>query len=182
MCDEAENGGLETVKVLELFSGIGGMHFAIDQASRNVPIQYEVVAAMDISDVANKVYKHNFPEVNHISGNICGLTAKKVNALGVSAIFMSPPCQPFTRQGLQKDLEDTRTQTLGSHREVVAADIKLEIRPGGKRQGLRDIGSLQVVDRDADKPRFRIPNVPFVSFTARHSKLEIKVLHHRQKA
>ena len=46
------------------------------------------------------------------SGNICGLTAKKLNGWGVNAIMMSPPCQPFTRQGLKKDVQDTRTQPL----------------------------------------------------------------------
>ena len=35
------------MKVLELFSGVGGMHFALEKAG----IQSEVVAAIDISDV-----------------------------------------------------------------------------------------------------------------------------------
>ena len=71
-----------------------------------------MVAAIDISEVANKVYRHNFPNVNHISGNICGLTAEKINKLNINAIFMSPPCQPFTRQGKQNDLKDPRTEPL----------------------------------------------------------------------
>ena len=52
----------QTLKVLELFSGIGGMHFALKRACSN----YQVVAAVDISEVANKVYRHNFPDVNHL--------------------------------------------------------------------------------------------------------------------
>ena len=32
--------------------------------------------------------------------------------MGISAIVMSPPCQPFTRQGLQKDIGDARTEPL----------------------------------------------------------------------
>ena len=32
--------------------------------------------------------------------------------MGISAIVMSPPCQPFTRQGLQKDVGDARTEPL----------------------------------------------------------------------
>ena len=84
------------IRVLELFSGIGGMHYALSQArdtlSREI-FDFEVIAAMDISEVANKVYRHNFPQVNHIAGNICGLTADKVNKWEIDAIFMSPPCQ-----------------------------------------------------------------------------------------
>ncbi len=38
------------LRVLELFSGIGGMHFALEAAG----VHAEVVAAMEVSDVANK--------------------------------------------------------------------------------------------------------------------------------
>ncbi len=57
-----------------------------------------------------KVYRHNFPNVKHESGNICGLKAETLEKKGVEAIFMSPPCQPFTRQGLKKDLQVTLDQ------------------------------------------------------------------------
>jgi len=99
------------LRVLELFSGVGGMHFSLRRAF-GAAGEYTVVAAVDINEVANKVYKHNFPDVIHVNGNICGLTAKKLNGWGVNAIMMSPPCQPFTRQGLKKDVQDTRTQPL----------------------------------------------------------------------
>ena len=71
MAEEAEE---RAIVVLELFSGIGGMHFALREAGIT---DVKVAAAMDISDVANRIYKHNFPKTNHVSGNICGLTAKK---------------------------------------------------------------------------------------------------------
>ena len=46
----------EPVRVLELFSGIGGMHYALRKASENLPsFNYKVVMAVDISEVANKV-------------------------------------------------------------------------------------------------------------------------------
>ena len=37
---------------------------------------------------------------------------RRLNKMGISAILMSPPCQPFTRQGLQKDVGDARTEPL----------------------------------------------------------------------
>ena len=103
------------IRVLELFSGIGGMHYALSRARdilKREAFDFKVVAAMDISDVANKVYRHNFPSTNHSAGNICGLTAAKINKWEIDAIFMSPPCQPFTRQGHQKDLKDSRSEPL----------------------------------------------------------------------
>ena len=100
------------IKVLELFSGIGGMHYALDEAKKHLEsnFDFEIVRAIDISDVANQVYKHNFPSVEVKGSNICGLTPEMLKKLEVNAIFMSPPCQPFTRQGNQKDLQDNRTQ------------------------------------------------------------------------
>ena len=100
------------IKVLELFSGIGGMHYALDEAKNHLEsdFDFEIVKAIDISDVANQFYKHNFPSVDVKGSNICGLTPEILKKLQVNAIFMSPPCQPFTRQGNQKDLQDNRTQ------------------------------------------------------------------------
>ena len=76
------------LRVLELFSGIGGMHYALSRAKEILTpevLEFEIVAAIDISDVANKVYRYNFPKTNHSGGNICGLTPEKVNKLEIDA-------------------------------------------------------------------------------------------------
>ncbi|TRY79898.1 hypothetical protein TCAL_10044 [Tigriopus californicus] len=96
------------MKVLELFSGMGGMHYALMDAG----VTFEVVAALDISEVPNRVYRHNFPDVPHSAKNICGLTVRQWQQWAVEAVLMSPPCQPFTRQGHQKDTQDPRSQPL----------------------------------------------------------------------
>ena len=100
------------LKVLELFSGIGGMHWALKEAQKENEFEFEIMEAIDICDNANAVYKSNFPDVNVKARNICGLSWKELSKLQIEAIFMSPPCQPFTRQGLQKDTSDHRTQPL----------------------------------------------------------------------
>ena len=102
----------DKIKVLELFSGIGGMHWALKKASQAIGFDFEVVRAIDICDHANEVYAYNFPNVDVRASNICGLTAEELNKLEINAIFMSPPCQPFSRQGHQKDTTDSRTQPL----------------------------------------------------------------------
>ena len=50
------------MRVLELFSGVGGMHRALEQALEGE--QGEVVAAMDINTVSNEIYLHNHPGTN----------------------------------------------------------------------------------------------------------------------
>ena len=66
------------MKVLELFSGIGGMHFAAEIANKSLPseCQLSVVAAMDINTVSNDVYRLNHPGTLCSQRNITGLTTE----------------------------------------------------------------------------------------------------------
>ena len=49
------------VRVLEFYSGIGGMHYALGLAGLEVPAK--VLTAFDINTVANEIYRHNFKGV-----------------------------------------------------------------------------------------------------------------------
>ncbi|CAH0563462.1 unnamed protein product [Brassicogethes aeneus] len=93
------------MNVLELFSGIGGMHMALEESG----VEGNVVASVEINPNANVIYRHNFPEINILNKNIEGLTGEFINKLDINTILMSPPCQPFTRNGLKNDVKDTRT-------------------------------------------------------------------------
>ncbi|XP_067641702.1 tRNA (cytosine(38)-C(5))-methyltransferase-like isoform X2 [Eurosta solidaginis] len=95
-------------RVLELFSGIGGMHFALSSSD----VEGTVVAAMDINTHANAVYAHNFPETSVCNNNIQSLTARKIEKMNVNMILMSPPCQPHTRLGNRLDVADKRSDAL----------------------------------------------------------------------
>ncbi|XP_015279249.1 PREDICTED: tRNA (cytosine(38)-C(5))-methyltransferase [Gekko japonicus] len=99
---------MERLRVLELYSGIGGMHQAL-QAS-GVPA--DVVVAVDVNTVANEVYKHNFPTTPLWPKTIEGISLKEFDRLSFDMILMSPPCQPFTRTGRQGDTSDPRTQSF----------------------------------------------------------------------
>ncbi|XP_005282500.2 tRNA (cytosine(38)-C(5))-methyltransferase isoform X1 [Chrysemys picta bellii] len=96
------------VRVLELYSGIGGMHQALTESC----ISAEVAAAVDVNTVANEVYKHNFPSTPLWAKTIEGITLAELNRLSFDMILMSPPCQPFTRIGLQGDVSDPRTNSF----------------------------------------------------------------------
>lgn len=71
-----------------------------------------VQAAIEISPIANSVYKHNFPATKLLNSNIEGLTIEFINSLNVDTILMSPPCQPFTRNGKKCDVKDARTDSF----------------------------------------------------------------------
>ncbi|KAM5235783.1 tRNA (cytosine(38)-C(5))-methyltransferase isoform 3-T3 [Ctenodactylus gundi] len=93
---------MEPLRVLELYSGIGGMHHALRESC--VPAQ--VVAAIDVNTVANEVYKYNFPDTKLLSKTIEGITLEEFDKLSFNMILMSPPCQPFTRDLLIQTMEN----------------------------------------------------------------------------
>ncbi|KAJ1765224.1 hypothetical protein IW140_006465 [Coemansia sp. RSA 1813] len=96
------------LRVAEFYSGIGGMHFALREAR----LDSHVVRAFDINTVANSVYKHNFPAVPVMQRSIESLPMTLFEALRADLWTMSPPCQPYTRQGLQKGSEDPRAKSF----------------------------------------------------------------------
>ncbi|XP_078090896.1 tRNA (cytosine(38)-C(5))-methyltransferase isoform X2 [Mustelus asterias] len=87
---------------------VGAMPHLVDESC----IAAEVVAAVDINTVANEVYKHNFPNTYLCAKTIEGMALDEFNKLDFDMILMSPPCQPFTRIGSQKDVLDPRTKSF----------------------------------------------------------------------
>ncbi|KAL3819078.1 hypothetical protein ACJIZ3_004983 [Penstemon smallii] len=94
-------------RVLEFYSGIGGMRYSLMMAG----VDAEVVEAFDINDVANDVYEHNFGHRPH-QGNIQTLSAIDLDRYKADVWLLSPPCQPYTRQGLQKGSGDARASSF----------------------------------------------------------------------
>ncbi|ETN81365.1 C-5 cytosine-specific DNA methylase [Necator americanus] len=97
-----------TVSSIEFYSGIGGMHYALRDASPNSC----VLAACDINTTANSIYAYNFPKTSLLQNNIQALTVEKLDKLHADLWMMSPPCQPFTRKGLQRGISDHRCDSL----------------------------------------------------------------------
>lgn len=87
---------------LELFSGIGGAAAALGARG-------EVVRAVDQSPYAGRVYRHNYDHPLE-SWNLAGVRSQQV--AGADGWWMSPPCQPFTVRGNQRDLDDPRCRPL----------------------------------------------------------------------
>lgn len=100
-----DNGRL---RVLEFYSGIGGMHCAFDESGKDG----DVLAAFDINTTANHIYAHNFPKTKLHNRNIEALSQKQYDKFRATTWLMSPPCQPFTRQGKQEGSQDNRCKSF----------------------------------------------------------------------
>ncbi|KHN80743.1 tRNA (cytosine-5-)-methyltransferase [Toxocara canis] len=109
MCDENVQHGVP-LRCLELFSGVGGFHYALKESVAH----FEVLLAFDINDVVNAVYAHNFPGTTIRQCNIQSLKADFYDNQNADLWTMSPPCQPFTKKGAQRDVADRRCDALKS--------------------------------------------------------------------
>lgn len=105
-----------TLRVLELYAGIGGLAAALGRSA-------EVVAAVDINAAALEVYGHNFPH-RRTTALVESLDISDLASLEADLWWASPPCQPFTRRGRRLDLEDPRAKTF-----IALVDRIVHVRP-----------------------------------------------------
>ena len=92
------------MRVLELFSGLGGWRLALGDRGR-------VVAAYDVSEAANATYALNHggqPKARELAT----IPPAELAAHGADTWLLSPPCQPFCRMGNRHGLEDRRCRAF----------------------------------------------------------------------
>ncbi|PWA00862.1 hypothetical protein BB558_003068 [Smittium angustum] len=94
-------------KAIEFFSGIGGLHYGLQNAS---PLS-SIVQSFDMNELANSVYHHNFKKKPN-NRAIDHLKINEIEKYNAQVWLMSPPCQPFTRGGKYLDDLDPRTRPL----------------------------------------------------------------------
>ncbi len=99
-----QGSGAPLPRALELFSGIGGWTAAAAGLA-------EVHAAWDLSAAANATYAHNWGRAPH-QRNLTGATAAELLRTEDAGWLMSPPCQPYTQKGDQRDIDDPRAAPL----------------------------------------------------------------------
>lgn len=93
-----------SLRVLELFSGLGGWRYALQGLGK-------VVAAYDISPAANATYTLNHGD-RPIARELASLPAEVLAAHRADLWALSPPCQPFCRMGNRHGLEDRRSMAF----------------------------------------------------------------------
>ncbi|GAU96323.1 hypothetical protein RvY_07784-2 [Ramazzottius varieornatus] len=108
----------QRIRILELYAGIGGMRFGLegyvsriqqdDGSTRRSPAAISVTA-VDISPHAKEVYDYNFPGEHSKNVDVRALRDEEFD---VWLLTMSPPCQPFTRNGNGRDVLDFRCESF----------------------------------------------------------------------
>jgi site-specific DNA-cytosine methylase len=149
------------MRVLELFSGIGGWRYALGHRGR-------VVAAYDVSEAANATYALNHGD-KPLPKELVRVSAGELASWNADTWLLSPPCQPFCRMGNHHGLEDRRSQAflhlMDLFREIPPTHLVLENVPGFLGSDAHDLLSerargqgMHQLDLEACPTRFGLPN------------------------
>jgi site-specific DNA-cytosine methylase len=97
-----------SLRVAELYCGIGGCAAALAPLGDGA----RVAAALDVSHLAVEAYRHAFPGHPAAVRTLESIPTAELAGWEADLWWLSPPCQPFTRRGLGRDLDDPRTASL----------------------------------------------------------------------
>lgn len=100
--DEVETAAIGW-RALEFFAGVGGFASAWEEC--------DIVGAIDIDQQARRIYELNHAGPYH-TAEITGLGRDWIVGQQANLWWLSPPCQPYTRRGKQRDIDDTRSAPL----------------------------------------------------------------------
>ena len=136
------------LKVLDLFSGIGGFSLALESTGF-----FETMAFVEKDEFCQKVLKKNFNNIP-IEGDIRNVKGEKYRADVVTGGF---PCQPFSVAGKRKGTDDDRY--LWDETIRVVRECKPKWFIGENVEGLVNIQEgmvLRQVQTDLEKEGFEV--------------------------
>ncbi|EOY31434.1 Pentatricopeptide repeat superfamily protein, putative [Theobroma cacao] len=122
MAESICRGAEEPWRVLEFYSGIGGMRYSLMKAGVNA----QVVEAFDINDTANDVYQHNFGHRPY-QGNIQSLTDADLDSYKAHVWLLSPPCQPYTRQDTRAKMVEILAKSDFVTQELILSPLQFGV-------------------------------------------------------
>ena len=91
------------MRLLDLFSGIGGFHKGFEQAG----YEFEWVGFSDIDKYASAVYKHRFSNAKEL-GDVAAIRPERDLPDHIDILCGGFPCQAFSMAGKRKGFDDTR--------------------------------------------------------------------------
>ena len=150
------------MRAVEFFSGIGGWRLALGARG-------SIAAALDVNEAANATYALNHGEAP-LPKELATWPAADLAALRADTWLLSPPCQPFCRMGLHRDVEDRRSRAFLHLMDLFdlapPERLVLENVPGFLGSQAHDLlrercrrHGLHHLDLEACPSRFGLPNL-----------------------
>ncbi len=97
-------GKKKTIRFIDLFAGIGGFRYAMQNAGADLGADVECVFSSEIDQECQRAYAANFGETPH--GDITEIAAQDIPDHDV--LLAGFPCQPFSIIGHRRGFDDTR--------------------------------------------------------------------------
>ena len=136
------------LKVLDLFSGIGGFSLGLESTGG-----FETIGFVEKDSFCQKVLKKNFNNIN-IEGDIRNVRGEKYAAEVITGGF---PCQPFSVAGKRKGTDDDRY--LWDEMLRVIREVKPRWIIGENVEGIININKgvvLRQVQTDLENEGFKV--------------------------
>ncbi len=96
-----------TIRIIDLFAGVGGIRLGFTQAAKAMGIETECVFTSEIDSWACKTYSKNFPKDTH--NPMCDITQVDEKSIPDFDVLLAGfPCQAFSIAGKRGGFEDTR--------------------------------------------------------------------------
>ena len=158
------------LKVLDLFSGIGGFSLALESTG-----YFQTIGFVENDEYCQAVLRHHFPEVP-ILGDIKNVTKETVPTRP-DVLCGGFPCQPFSVAGDQRAKDDPR------HLWPEMLRIIKEQKPtwvvGENVSGLVKLGLDEILDEMEDQGySTRTFNIPAFSVGAPHQRQRLWIIGH----
>ncbi len=158
------------LKVLDLFSGIGGFSLALESTGH-----FQTIGFVENDEYCQAVLRHHFPEVP-ILGDIKNVTKETVPTRP-DVLCGGFPCQPFSVAGDQRAKDDPR------HLWPEMLRIIKEQKPtwvvGENVSGLVKLGLDEILDEMEDQGySTRTFNIPAFSVGAPHQRQRLWIIGH----
>ena len=158
------------LKLLDLFSGIGGFSLGLESTGG-----FETIAFVEKDDFCQKVLKKHWPNIT-IEGDIRNVKGDKYEADVITGGF---PCQPFSVAGKRKGTDDDRY--LWDETIRVVRECKPRWFIGENVEGLININNgvvLRQVQTDLEKEGFEVQCliIPASGIGAWHQRKRIWIM------
>jgi len=107
----------EPIRFIDLFAGIGGFRYAIQNVGKKLDVPVECVFSSEIDKECQRSYQENFGEIP--KGDITQIVAE--NIADHDILLAGFPCQPFSIIGNLKGFEDARGTLFFDIARILAA-------------------------------------------------------------
>jgi DNA-cytosine methyltransferase len=135
----------KNIQLVDLFAGIGGFHYGIGAAARQLGMGVQTQLVSEITDSCRLVYEQNHGNPKSIQGDINEINLKKFVHGEADFLTAGFPCQPFSNSGRKMGLSDPRGQFYERIQEIILAfrakTFILENVPGMTKNGGKSLPS-----------------------------------------